>query len=84
MMKNPVTGTIPKEAVLQARQAAIRTPEFEFPVGVSRNNPNISISSRGPNNLGGRVRALAFDNDDANNMLAGGVSGGMFSLNRWR
>ena len=34
--------------------------------------------NRGPNNVGGRTRALGVDADDENIILAGGVSGGMW------
>jgi hypothetical protein len=79
MLKNPVTGRIPdgiRELELgQARQiAAAQT--------VSRPDVSNAYSFQGPENLGGRTRALAYDirfDGVANRIiLAGGVSGGIF------
>ncbi len=84
-LKDPATNKIPDN---------IRAKELEFAKSFQRadefrkNNPEIendildaaSWQSNGPNNIGGRTRALAFDISDAsyNTLLAGGVSGGMF------
>lgn len=70
---NPITGTVPKEEVALELLQAERAPKAEY----GRNTPFVT---RGPDNLGGRTRALAIDLSDAtgSTMLAGGVSGGMF------
>ncbi|MDZ7657972.1 T9SS type A sorting domain-containing protein [Fodinibius sp.] len=39
---------------------------------------DITWNMAGPTDLGGRTRALAFDQDNPNTILAGGVSGGMW------
>jgi photosystem II stability/assembly factor-like uncharacterized protein len=39
---------------------------------------NMQWISRGPDNVGGRTRALCFDKDDNNILYTGGVSGGIF------
>lgn len=73
-LRNPVTNEIP---------ASIREKELEF----ARQLPRASVSNKamanawermGPHNLGGRTRALAVDVTDADNILAGGVSGGIY------
>jgi len=77
-LRDPSTGRIPSD---------IRRRELEFaariPAVGSRGylRPDVSgyvWSSRGPNNLGGRTRALAVDVADTSVLLAGGVSGGIW------
>jgi hypothetical protein len=76
MLKNPVTGTIPEgvraQELEQARQAGM----------LSRPTASNSYIFQGPNNLGGRTRALEYDVrfDGSTNrvIIAGGVSGGVY------
>ncbi len=79
MLKNPTTGKIPEgirdAELLQARQILAQQLQDPEP-----NLPN-TYSFQGPNNLGGRTRALAYDirNGTSNSVImAGGVSGGVF------
>ncbi|RMG84371.1 MAG: hypothetical protein D6714_08030, partial [Bacteroidetes bacterium] len=74
LLKDPATGKIPKGIREKVHDLALRTPEW----GMERNNANISITPRGPNNLGGRTRAIAFDKRNTSIILAGGVSSGVF------
>ena len=84
MIKNPATGQIPKGIHLKEVAAAKKTRELQLPAelgedGVTlRTLPTIGITSRGPNNYGGRTRAIAFDVRAPNIVLAGGVSSGIF------
>ena len=73
-LRNPATNEIP---------ARMREKELAF----AKNLPRRSSSNKamanawermGPFNLGGRTRALAIDVADTDNILAGGVSGGIF------
>lgn len=76
MLRDPATGAIPK---------GIRNAELEFGNSLPADN-NLHAKSmlplnytfRGPNNLGGRTRALAMDVTNENILLAGGVSGGIW------
>ena len=73
-LRNPVTNTIP---------ADIRTKELAFASTLpKRSSLGKSMADEwvrmGPHNLGGRTRALGIDIDDADNLLAGGVSGGIY------
>jgi hypothetical protein len=79
MLKNPTTGRIPdgiRDAeLLQANQLLAQQLQNPEP-----NLPN-SYSFQGPNNLGGRTRALAYDirNGTLNGVImAGGVSCGIY------
>jgi hypothetical protein len=82
MLRNPVTGKIPK---------SIRQKELAFVKKIPEANKNglfklskvqgLNFKSRGPVNRGGRVRALAVDmRSTANNVtiIAAGVSGGIW------
>lgn len=78
MLKNPTTGKIPEgirdAELLQAKQLLIQ--QLSSPSGLP--NP---YSFQGPNNLGGRTRALVYDirNGTLNGVImAGGVSGGIY------
>lgn len=78
MLRDPATNRIPKN---------IRRKELAFaktlPSVVSRLNKKGSSTMYdwievGPNDVGGRTRALAVDLTDSNVLLAGGVSGGIW------
>ncbi len=75
--RNPETDQIP---------ANIRAHELAFALGLHENNQtdrNQNWIHRGPVNMGGRMRCVAFDTEDENHMLAGSASGGMWqSLDR--
>jgi hypothetical protein len=80
MTKNPTTGTIPEGIremeLIQARQ--LKEANQLSTEGLLEN----TYAFQGPDNLGGRTRALAYDvrfNGTSNQIiLAGGVSGGMY------
>lgn len=84
MIKNPTTGKIPegiREAELaQAREiyAKQQQEQLQFANRLTAVN---AYAFQGPNNLGGRTRAIAYDvrNGTTNAVImAGGVSGGVF------
>ena len=72
-LMDPRTGRIP---------ADIRKKELAFvrSQGVGKRASDIAITPRGPANLGGRTRAIAFDLSDPSGrtLLSGGVSSGVF------
>jgi len=79
LLKNPITGKIPDGIHQQELRATQRVPDFnEEYNSQSRNNGSITITPRGPNNLGGRTRAIAFDVRNANIIVAGSVSSGIY------
>lgn len=75
--KDPKTGIIPRGELEKSR--AIMTKMIKLMGAV----PNITWVERGPNNVGGRTRALMFDPNDATKkkVWAGGVSGGLWFNN---
>jgi hypothetical protein len=76
MLKDPATGQIPPLAKEMAMTQALRAPRM---LNQTR-GAGFGVTPRGPNNFGGRTRALAFDVRYATNnvILAGGVSSGVF------
>jgi Secretion system C-terminal sorting domain len=78
MLVDPATGKIPREAGLMAGKAAKNSKDFKLPSSLNTRSPSIGVGQRGPSNLGGRTRAIGIDVRNANIMLAGSVSSGMF------
>lgn len=73
MLRDPKTNKIPEN---------IRERELLFAAVLPKRNgdaPNsLDWKERGPNNVGGRTRALLGDISDTNIVIAGGVSGGIW------
>jgi hypothetical protein len=76
LRKNPQTGSLTSDDILLGR---IQVKEALQLAG-SRGGSTLGLEwqSMGPNNVGGRTRALAFDKDNPTRMYAGSVSGGLF------
>jgi PKD repeat protein len=76
MTRDPNTNTVPKERLLKAYEYAeeLRQSGSDDPIG------GITWQERGPNNVGGRTRAILVDaNDpDKKTIFAGGVAGGLW------
>ncbi len=65
------TGVIDPERVKQAYSQLNRMPQY-------RSGLSLTWEFAGPDNVGGRSRALVIDKDNPNILYAGGVSGGIF------
>jgi photosystem II stability/assembly factor-like uncharacterized protein len=70
---DPATGALPPNIRFRSLQYARRLPM------ALEGSRDINWTSRGPINKGGRSRTVAIDKLDENHILAGGVSGGMWS-----
>ena len=83
MTVDPQLKTVPKSR-LEAADAYIRqlTAERQS-VEINAALPSVSWKERGPSNIGGRTRALAFDLNDPTykKVWAGGVNGGLWYTN---
>ncbi|MBB1284917.1 T9SS type A sorting domain-containing protein [Flavisolibacter sp. BT320] len=85
MLKDPVTGTIPagvfEAEIAFARQAPERTTYATIGGGLARTQVLNTYFPAGPNNIGGRTRAVKYDrrfNGTTNRVvIAGCVSGGI-------
>ncbi len=79
MLKDPATGEIPSGIHHRSIRIAQKTSEFKLKEHAGQKSiPTIIVTSKGPNNYGGRTRALAFDVRNSQIVIAGGVSGGIF------
>jgi hypothetical protein len=77
-LKDPATGKIPRDAPALAANAAIKAKPFK-PIPYALLTPaDLTIIPRGPTNLGGRTRALGIDKRNAQIMMAGSVSSGLY------
>ncbi|TAL67072.1 MAG: T9SS type A sorting domain-containing protein [Bacteroidetes bacterium] len=79
---NPKTGKIPEGINSAEYKFAQTLPKREASYGIDKKNDNSTQSviwqNRGPQNIGGRTRALGIDKSNPNIMLAGSVAGGMW------
>ncbi len=76
LMRDPATNKIPSDYV----ENQLKYTRSLRAKGLSKTNlANLfEWSHAGPNNIGGRTRALAIDVRDKNTIIAGGVSGGLW------
>ncbi|MFI1771132.1 PA domain-containing protein [Thalassobellus citreus] len=76
---NPTTGHTEPEKLFQLQEKLKEQASFSKVPGEKLNN----WEERGPDNVGGRTRAIMFDPNDATNkrVFAGGVSGGLWVNN---
>ncbi len=84
-LHDPATGHIPANirenelafaSTLPTKESIVSSMLSKSPGPAA--NQLLTWSSRGPNNVGGRTRALALDVTNENIILAGGVSGGLW------
>lgn len=73
LLRNPETGEV----------SVSRSQELAFARGLpyletTMLGKNYPWKQRGPNNFGGRIRGFAMDRTDANILIAGSISGGIF------
>ncbi len=89
--KNQVTGEVDPNEVFRARELAAQAQRSSTRNG----DPAVSVAAvqwneLGPDNVGGRTRAILIDNQDPTHkhMFAGGVSGGLYEsfdgANNWQ
>jgi len=74
MLRDINTNRLPENILNLEQNFASHLPKV-----TDRDNSNsLTWTERGPNNVGGRTRALAYDISNPNVFLAGGISGGMW------
>jgi photosystem II stability/assembly factor-like uncharacterized protein len=81
--RDPYTGTVPMERLQEARSVQLQRFAQQFATRTPSAVPGIAWSERGPDNVGGRTRAILFDISDATykKVWAGGVGGGLWYTN---
>src|SRR5687768_2016819 len=82
MIKDPITGLVPYGMREKEIEFARTIPVRNSPGSFSRTSVQNTYHPAGPNNIGGRTRALAYDvryNGSTNRVLiAGSISGGIY------
>lgn len=76
--KDPALNRVPRERLYKIRKKLIDDR------AAYKGNSTLSWEERGPDNFGGRTRAIMFDNVDpsGNTIWAGGVAGGLWKCTR--
>jgi len=76
MTKDPATGLVPKDQIYEIKEQLIKDGRFD------ETREGEEWESRGPNNVGGRTRAVLVDSRDpsANTLLVGSVAGGLWRV----
>lgn len=79
MIKDPETGEVPKEELWKAVAYLEDMQNMKMKAAI----PSVTWSERGPNNVGGRTRAIIFDPADPTHsrVFAASVSGGLWICN---
>jgi Secretion system C-terminal sorting domain len=72
---DPVTKQYNIEAISASRDALAK---FRANAKTSRAFPNLSWTERGPNDVGGRLRAICIDKNNPNKLFAAAAGGGLF------
>ena len=80
---DPVTKDVPTERLDHARQVQLKSFGEQSRNEVYSPMSGLSWTERGPDNVGGRTRAIMYDLNDAsgNKVWAGGVGGGLWWTN---
>ncbi len=75
---NNQTGTLTVEDVVRTRLAVDKFTQENEKSGACEPSKPLAWEEMGPNNIGGRTRAIQIDKDDNQRLYTGGVAGGMF------
>jgi photosystem II stability/assembly factor-like uncharacterized protein len=83
LTNDPKTGLIPRNELENARTEMFRTIQKNKSSRVQSAIPNVKWTERGPNDIGGRTRAMLWDPNDATKkkVWVGGVAGGLWFNN---
>ena len=83
--KDPASNTVPRERLIAAENYRIQKLACIFHSRTTTAVSGITWEERGPNNVGGRTRAILYDLNDAGNgykkVYAGSVGGGLWVTN---
>ena len=78
MRVNPATGLLDINDVIKARRQAMH---MRNNAANKQQTLGLKWESLGPDNVGGRTRALLIDKNNSNRLIAGSVTGGLFVSN---
>ena len=80
---DPKTGLIPRNELEKSRTEMFRTIQRNKSSRIQSAIPNVKWTERGPNDIGGRTRAMLWDPNDSTKrkVWVGGVAGGLWFNN---
>ena len=78
LLRDPVTGEIPPDIRQKELEYARTLPHTSYALRKESAGAGFIWQEAGPNDVGGRTRALAVDVANSNTVIAGGVSGGIW------
>ncbi len=78
LLRDPATGEIPADIRQKELEYARSLPHSSMALRKGMNAASVTWQEAGPNDVGGRTRALVVDVANSNTILAGGVSGGIW------
>jgi hypothetical protein len=83
LTKDPFTGVVPTERLEAARAIQLQRFSRQQSAHIVTAVPGVNWTERGPDNVGGRTRAMLFDVNDPtySKVWAGGVGGGLWYTN---
>lgn len=76
--QDPTLGYVPADAVLKARKQVNSALNRQGNSAMKNGNLSLDWEEMGPDNVGGRTRAILIDRNNPQRMYCGGVSGGLF------
>ena len=79
MLKDPLSNQVPQNVVAKELVEAYSIPQKQFSSNILARGENLNTyTPAGPNNIGGRTRAIAFDKRNSNIIISGCISGGIY------
>jgi len=86
MTRDPQLNTVPTERIIAAKTRMEEIDLTTARAAGANQTASISWQERGPNNIGGRTRALLVDRSDAtgNTVFAAGVGGGLWKTTNFK
>jgi hypothetical protein len=78
LLRDPATGEIPADIRQKELEYARTLPHSSYALYKGLAAASVAWQEAGPNDVGGRTRALVVDVANSNTILAGGVSGGIW------
>jgi photosystem II stability/assembly factor-like uncharacterized protein len=86
MTRDPSLNTVPTARMIEARNRMNEINNSVLRTGQTAQTTSLSWQERGPDNIGGRTRAILVDQTDAtgNTVWAGGASGGLWKTTNFK
>src|SRR4030095_3748777 len=79
MIKDPVLNQLPRNIAVREMSQAFTILQKQYNNNIIARGDNLNTYlPAGPNNIGGRTRAIAFDKRNSNIIIAGCISGGIY------